>query len=227
MDNLDCIVSLTSWKKRINKPLTSKAIFSLINQKTKYKYKIILTLSKEEFPNRYNDLPNKIKLMHDENYIDILWADNNYKALKKLYPVYNLYDCPIMTTDDDIICKPGVIERFMNEHIKTPNMVLSESGIKKNNLFLTGKFRLFPKNSILNISPEYFKTCFKNIEDDMYIAVLMQYKNTPLRYIRSRLVKEIQPKKKDTTALRNVYKKINVNECIDCLKNQLKNDGII
>lgn len=227
MDNLDCIVSLTTWKKRINDPDTSLAIYSLINQITKYKYKIILTLSIEEFPNQYNDLPDSIKLMYDEQYIDILWADNNYKALKKIYPIRNLYDCPIMTTDDDIVCKDGIIEKFMDEHIKTPNTVLSEGGIRRNGLSLTGGFRLFPKNSLLNISPEYFKTYFQNAEDDLYISILMKYKNTSLRYIHSGLTIEIPRKINDETALKNIYRKINTNTCVKNLTLALKRDKII
>lgn len=227
MEQLDCVVSVTTWKGRINDQDTFRSLFSLINQKTKYKYKVVLTLSKEEFPNQYDDLPETLKLMYDNHCIDIIWADNNYKAFKKLYPIMHLYDCPIMTTDDDILCQDSIVERFMDEHQKTPNVVLSEGGIRKLGMPLTGGFRLFPKNSLLDISPEYFKTFFKNAEDDVYISILMAYKGTSLRYIHSGLMREIPRKMNDNTALRNTYRRINAAECKNFLIEALKRDKVI
>ena len=160
-EDLDCIVSVTTWKGRINDEDTFHSLFSLIRQKSKYKFKVVLTLSKEEFPNQYDDLPKIIKLMYNNEYIDIIWADGNYKALKKVYPIRNMYDCPIMTTDDDIICDDGIIDKFMDIHKENPEMVLSEGGITVCGMPLTGGFRLFPKDSFLNIDPKYFKTCFE------------------------------------------------------------------
>ena len=227
MEQLDCVVSVTTWKGRINDQDTFRSLFSLINQKTKYKYKVVLTLSKEEFSNQYDDLPETLKLMYDYHCIDIIWADNNYKAFKKLYPIMHMYDCPIMTTDDDIICNENIIERFMDEHQKTPNAVLSEGGIRKLGMQLTGGFRLFPKDSLLDISPEYFKVFFKNAEDDLYISILMAYKGTPLRYIHTGLMCEIPRKMNDNTALRNTYRRINAAECKNFLIEALKRDKII
>ena len=72
MEKLDCIVSVTTWKGRLNDIDTAHALYSLIKQKTKYKYKVVLTLSKVEFPNMEKDLPENIKLMYDSKYIDIM-----------------------------------------------------------------------------------------------------------------------------------------------------------
>ena len=227
MESLDCIVSLTTWKGRINDEDTFRTIFSLLNQKTKYKYRVVLTLSKEEFPNQYDELPEQLKLIYDNHLIDIIWADNNYKALKKLYPVTKLYDCPVMTTDDDIICQDSIVERFMDEHVKNPDIVLSETGINSHGLLLTGGFRLFPKDSLLDISPEYFKTYFFNAEDDVYISLLMAFKGTKLKYLHTGLMKEIPRKMNDSTALRHVYRKINNITCRNNFIAALKRDKII
>ncbi len=227
MEQLDCVVSVTTWKGRINDEDTYMSLFSLINQKTKYKFKVVLTLSKEEFPNQYNDLPETLKLMYDNHSIDIIWADNNYKAFKKLFPIMHLYDCPILTTDDDILCHEGIVERFMDEHQKTPKCVLSETGIIRCGLCLTGGFRLFPKDSLLDISPDYFKEYFKNAEDDVYISILMAYKGTQLRYIHSGMMKEIPRKMNDSTALRHTYRKIDAGTCKRNLIAALKRDKVI
>lgn len=227
MKNLDCVVSVTTWKQRISDIDTAYALFSLINQKTKYNYKVVLTLSKEEFPNLYDDLPENIKLMYDNKSIDIVWADGNYKALKKLYPVCKLYDCPIMTTDDDVICQENTVERFMDAHLQNPNDVLSECGIRVLNIPLTGYFRLFPKNSFLDIDPKYFAECFQTAEDDLYLAILMRLKGTQIRYLRTGLIKEIPRKMNDKTALRHTYNKINRGTCIQKLVERLKEDKLI
>lgn len=227
MENLDCVVSLTTWKGRIADQDTQLALYSLIKQKTKYKFKVILTLSKEEFPNQINELPENIKLLYENKIIDIIWADNNNKALKKLYPICTMYDCPILTTDDDIICKDSIVERFMEEHEKFPNMVLSEGGITVIGIPLTGGFRLFPKDSFLNIDPKYFREFFQTAEDDLYIAILMAIKGTPLKYVHSGLMMEIPRKMKDATALRRTYCRINRTACKTNLINQLKKDKII
>lgn len=226
-EDLDCIVSVTTWKGRINDVDTYRALYSLIRQKSKYKFKVILTLSKDEFPKQEDDLPEIIKLLYKNNYIDIIWADGNYKALKKLYPIRNMYDCPIMTTDDDIICDNGIIDKFMDAHKENPNIVLSEGGIRVLGIPLTGGFRLFPKDSFLDVDPKYFKECFGNAEDDLYIAILMQYKGTKLKYIHSGLMHEIRRKQNDRTALRHTYGKMNRNRCKNSLNSALKRDKII
>ena len=61
MENLDCVVSLTSWKGRIYHPDVPKVIYSIIRQKTQYKFKVVLVLSEDEFKNKEQDLPDSIK----------------------------------------------------------------------------------------------------------------------------------------------------------------------
>lgn len=225
--NLDCVVNLTTWKQRINDSDTFRSIYSLIRQKTKYHFKVFLTLSKEEFPLMNNELPDVLYELYKQKFIDIIWTENNYKALKKLYPIIHLYNCPIMTTDDDIICDEKIVECFMDMHFKYPYDVLSEQGITVNGIDLPGGFRLFPKNSFLDIDPNYFKECFETLEDDFYIALLMKYKNTKIRYIHSGLIQQIQRKRYDKTALRNTYEFVNRNKYAFNLENALKRNRII
>jgi len=227
MEQLDCIVSITSWKGRIHDKDTAYALFSLIRQKTKYKFKVVLTLSKEEFPNLEKDLPEDIRLMYEGNAIDIVWADGNYKALKKLYPVCKLYDCPIMTTDDDVLCKDNTIEAFMDAHRQDPKVVLSECGINVLGMPLTGYFRLFPKDSFLDVDPKYFKECFQTAEDDLYLATLMRLKGTRLKYLHTGLIREIPRKMLDWTALRHTYNRIDKMGCVNKLMQRLRQDKII
>ena len=59
----DVCVSLTSWRGRIYSEIVQLVLFSLIKQKTKYRYKVVLVLSEEEFPKKEAELPaNIVKL---------------------------------------------------------------------------------------------------------------------------------------------------------------------
>ena len=62
--NYQCIVSLTSWRGRIFSEIVQLVLFSLLKQKTKYRYKVVLVLSTDEFPKKEAELPaNIVKLV--------------------------------------------------------------------------------------------------------------------------------------------------------------------
>ena len=107
---MDCIVSLTSWKGRINNPDLPRVLFSIFSQKTKYEYEVNLTLSLEEFPNKEKDLPELLNDFVDDGRMKITWVEGNTRALKKLYPLIENTKVPILTTDDDIILILGLPE---------------------------------------------------------------------------------------------------------------------
>ena len=74
------IISLTSWKARIN--TVSKTLFSLIKQCPGFH--IVLCLSEEEFPKMMDELPDNLKLFVDNELIEVLWVFRNYKSFKKV-----------------------------------------------------------------------------------------------------------------------------------------------
>lgn len=228
MEDLDCVVSLTSWKGRIYHPDVPKVIYSIIRQKTQYKFKVVLVLSTDEFPNKEEDLPDSIKMMSELNYIEILWCKENLKAYKKYYPTHLKYfNIPIMTTDDDIMLKPNTIETFMNCHKKNPNTIIAEWGHPiKGNYFITGYFRLYPPNALLEIPSFFFTEYFYNAEDDAYNAVLAKLKNTKTKIISSKCVQQID-NGLQKVAFVKTYKKINPQPCINNLLKALKQLKII
>ena len=71
------IISLTSWKKRINE--VSKTLYSLIQNCPGFH--IVLVLSEEEFPLKEKELPENLTLFIDNNLIEIIWVYKNYKVL--------------------------------------------------------------------------------------------------------------------------------------------------
>jgi hypothetical protein len=229
----DCIVSLTSWKGRINHPDLPKVLFSIINQKTKYNCHIVFVLSLEEFPNKEKDLPQLLLDIIDYSKIEIIWTQDNLKAYKKLYPVQKLYpNIPIMTTDDDIILNSDIVETYMNEYTKNPKNILTEIGHSLNKYcrsvgFTFRMFRLFPPNSLFDLDSSYFVKFFNKNDDDAYMAVLAWLKHTNIKSMRTNKAHEIQNNDYKSTALRNQYKKQSPDKCGINLVNALKKEGKI
>lgn len=229
MADLDCIVSLTSWKGRINCPEVPKAIYSILRQKTKYKFKTVLVLSKLEFPNGVDDLPPTIKLFYENEMIEILWTNDNLKAYKKLYPTMQKYNnLPIMTTDDDIILWDTCIETFMNKHKENPSAILAEHShhVLSPDETVPYMFRLFPPNSLYNLDLSYYTEVYNGCEDDVYISILAKLKGTRTITLNSGLVYEI-PGNIQTTGLHHIYAKSGAKKYRNNLICKLKQDGIL
>ena len=94
------IISLTSWKARIN--TVSKTIYSLI--KHCKDFHIVLVLSEEEFPKKEAELPENLLSFIDMDLIEILWVYKNYKSFKKWIFTANKYPkLPVISADDDCV----------------------------------------------------------------------------------------------------------------------------
>ena len=110
------IVSITSWKKRINN--AHKSIEILINNTYKPD-KIILNLAVEEFPKKNLELPKSILKLLKFNNFEIFWVYKNNNVFKKLIPTINRFKNDlIITTDDDIIYPFDLIENVIKNFIK-------------------------------------------------------------------------------------------------------------
>lgn len=94
------IISLTSWKERIN--TVGKTLYSLL--KMCPGFHIVLVLSEEEFPKKEEELPEELMLFVDNDLIEILWVYKNYKAFKKVLFTMDKYrNVPVISADDDCI----------------------------------------------------------------------------------------------------------------------------
>lgn len=92
-------VSFTSWKKRIH--LASKVVERMRKQTLK-PYKIILTLSSDEFKNMEKDLPKDLTRMVGEDF-EIKWVKENTFTFKKLEPLFYVdRNCWVLIIDDDV-----------------------------------------------------------------------------------------------------------------------------
>lgn len=229
MEDIDCIVSLTSWKGRINCSEVPKAIYSILRQKTKYKFKVVLVLSKLEFPNGVEELPTEIKLFYENALIEILWTEDNLKAYKKLYPTMQKYsNLPIMTTDDDIILRENCVETFMNKHRENPNAILAERShhLLSRDETVPYMFRLFPPNSLFNLDKSYYTDVYNGCEDDVYISILSKLKGTRTITLNSGLMYEMRGSIQ-ATGLHHIYSKSGAQKYRENLIHKLKIDGVI
>jgi hypothetical protein len=120
MTNLP-IISITSWKARIT--TVGLTIYSLITNCPGYK--ILLTLSLEEFPRGINDMPADIQKLISTGTIEIAWTNDNPREFKKL-KAFELYpDNPCVFVDDDIFYTKNFVLELFNLHKQNSNVVYS------------------------------------------------------------------------------------------------------
>ena len=113
------IVSLTSFPERI--PYLCYTIYSLLNQSL-LPDEVVLWLAEEQFPNKENDLPERL-LNLKENGLKIKWY-KDIKSYKKLIP--SLIEYPqdiIVTADDDIFYTKDWLKRLYDAYLKNPEYI--------------------------------------------------------------------------------------------------------
>ena len=210
------VVSLTSWRGRIYSEIVQLVLFSLLKQKTKYRYKVVLVLSTDEFPKKEAELPvNIVKMAEKIDRFSLLWTKRNTKALKKLDPTMSAYpDLPVITTDDDIIVKDDFVEQFMNAHTSYPKEIIYAhvwDFPANHEIKISGWARLFPPHSLYPLDEKLFDTCFKGAEDDVWNGIRAWLAGTKVRKLGSWPFVHQVPI--GNTAFFNVYSKIDMVAC--------------
>lgn len=212
MTDFDCIVSLTTWRGRIAHPDVCKAVYSIIRQKTKYKFKIVLTLSEEEFPE--HDIPETLALLIYAGNIEIIWTKDNLRAYKKYYYVHKKYpNAIIITTDDDILLSQNAVELMMDFYQEHKNCICAQHlhTFETSDEQVAGWFRLYPPNSLLDIDKDFFIHCFNTLEDDVYNAILASLKHTKSVKTPFIVAQEMRGSLQNC-AFRNVYTKTDAHD---------------
>lgn len=186
--NRPIIVSMTSWKKRINH--VSRTVFQLYKQ-TKRPDKIYLTLSTDEFPNKELDLPKDLVLLNNViPEFTINWVKENTKAFKKLIPVLHKYmntDVWVLTVDDDVFYSQKYIEFLVSNAEQHFGYVINPRMCGN---WLHGAFGCYHPSYFKN--KNIFKITVNNmiqlIEDDAWYSAcyhLNNIKDFPLRELQS------------------------------------------
>lgn len=123
-DNLEVIVSLTTYNKRIH---DVHLVLESIAQQTVRPNKIILWLDEDEFS--LDNIPNIVKRYLTRG-LDIKFCPN-YKSYKKIIPTLKLFpDSHIITIDDDIIYPYDMIEQLVKDHDQYPNFIIGHRAHK-------------------------------------------------------------------------------------------------
>ncbi len=171
--NERAVISLTSWKARIN--TCSKTIYSLLKQCPGFH--IVLVLSEEEFPKMMDELPENLKLFVDNKLIEVLWVYRNYRSFKKVLFTMDKYrDVPVISADDDCIYTCNYAQELYDKWTENKECVITLDGATKQNIFwCRGGATLYPSKSFNLNNFLIIKT--ENYNDDAFMAAFMIYKN--------------------------------------------------
>ena len=121
----DAIISLTSWKKRIN--TVSYTIYSLLKKCPGFD--IVLTLSEDEFPDKEKELPRDLLDLAKNGFVEILWVKENTYTFKKMLPTMKKYpNKAIITADDGCRYYRNYAQELYNLSIVNPGKIISYNG---------------------------------------------------------------------------------------------------
>jgi len=204
---LDCVVGLTSWRGRLYSDIVQLVLFSLLKQKTKYRYKVVLVLSEEEFPGKDREVPgNILRMVRAVSFFEILWDSGNAKSYKKYFPVQRKYpDLPIITIDDDSPAHEDFVEKMMDLHHKDVKRVIYGYHMVPHNLGGIDCVRygvaLYPPGSLFPLDEHFGRKFFKDMDDE-YMRLLHVLAGTRYFEIKAGSVLHIQAGAQDVAMQR-------------------------
>lgn len=174
---LPVIVSLTSWKKRIN--TVGKTIESILDHCNPYK--IVLTLSGEEFPNLANDLPFDLLQYARDGEVEIQWVHGNVRSFKKvLYTLERYKNFPVVSADDDCLYKEDYVKVLYEKWLRDKKAIWTYKRDTNTKVFFFGHGPacLYPPNcfgeyGLLALNPQIVDSN----HDDIYYGVLAKMMN--------------------------------------------------
>lgn len=183
------VISLTSWTKRIAS--VGLTIFSIYRSCPNFH--ICLTLSLQEFPNKFYDLPDDVKCLCQRNILEILWVDENVKSLKKiLYCIERYTSHPIISADDDLIYTCNYAKELYDLWRLNSNKICTinaEQPLHTNGtatLYFPGCFGDNPVDEMLN-NPH--RSVYE-VADDGYYELLRAKYGIQVAYLRPHMIWE-------------------------------------
>ena len=124
-EDFNFIVAFSTHQKRFLRLVETdcKSLETILNQKTDYKYKVVLTLYKED----YDSLPEKLKEFIEKNNIEVIVAEQNLKVhLKWYYAVQKYGDkYPVILVDDDVYYQNFLFDMLYKSHLKHDNCIVA------------------------------------------------------------------------------------------------------
>lgn len=171
------IISLTSWKARIN--TCSKTIYSLLKQCPGFH--IVLVLCEEEFPKMMKELPENLMLFVENELIELMFVRKNYKSFKKVLFTMDKYrDIPVISADDDCIYRFNYAEELYQTYLKFPNDCIAYRK-SKIPFCLCGPATLYPPALYETFISKFRRHKIVNFQDDGFFAnVLKELNKKPI-----------------------------------------------
>ena len=120
------IVSLTSYPARIKN--VWMVVKTLLNQKEVNDLAIILWLSREQFPDGVESLPNNLKRLCSNGLI-IRFVDDDLKSHKKYFYAFKEFpNNVVITVDDDVLYPSNLIYTLFTAHKRFTDCVICNRG---------------------------------------------------------------------------------------------------
>lgn len=172
------IISLTSWKKRIDTVYkTIQNLFDICPG-----FHICLTLSTDEFPQKEAELPESLIQLSDK--FEILWIKENIKCFKKISIAMLKYrDLPIISADDDCLYIKNYAEELYQAYLKNPHCIYSYNTDTNSKpfIFQDGPCTLYPPSIFADVFFKYLTVDVLNTwHDDIYNGILTHKLGIPI-----------------------------------------------
>ena len=176
--NKKACIALTSWKKRIN--TVGLTIFNLFDT-CGPDYHIVLTLSKEEFPKKEQELPNDLLMMNRAGIFELLWVKHNTNCFKKALPAMCKYNnVPVISVDDGQIYTRNVAAELMKRYTANKNAIYAWRTATYDSILMPVGCAgiLYPPKFPANFAYSLLdRTIIKTFHDDAFIGILANMMN--------------------------------------------------
>ena len=178
------IISLTSWKARIN--TVSKTLYSLLQRCPGFH--IVLVLSEEEFPQKEKELPENLMLFVENDLVELLWVYKNYKSFKKVLFTMDKYrDVPVISADDDCIYTCNYAQELYNAYTKDNRSIQTFHACPVTH-YQHGPTTLYPPYCFLNYGLEKLNQSIMNTyHDDVYYGCLANLFKIRIHNIKNKI----------------------------------------
>lgn len=178
----DILLSLTTWKGRIYDPSLKCVLLSMLKQETQFKYKVVLVLSTDEFPDK--KIPEWLNELDDVcDYFEILWTKENTRAYKKYFPTRRKYpeENIVALDDDSTICNTFVEQWVKMLQANPDRMIIGTNHFANNrsNTICCVRYgaACFRKDSLYDLD-EFVGRKYFGEHDDEYFALLSRLAGT-------------------------------------------------
>ena len=120
-EKYDFVVSMTTYKPRLQKSNIVDRVKSLLMQDTKLNFKFVITLYKDDLQYVPAEL---MYMLRSYKNMELIVANENLRPhLKYFYVMLKYRNLPIITVDDDVLYENDLFQKLYDNYLKYPNCV--------------------------------------------------------------------------------------------------------